>query len=86
MDLSKQKHARLLTSWGIAIVSALALGGLLFTKLQTPLDTGQQTIISSSTKVVVVVIPGFPLESVFLGILLGFALLHVIRRRADPQL
>lgn len=80
------KRARFLTAWSIALGSALALGSVIYQQLQAPLDTPQQTIITSSTKVVVVLISGFPFESILLGFFLGMVALLVIRRRVAHKL
>lgn len=44
-----------------------------------PLNAVQETIVTSTSQVVVVVIPGFPIESLAIGVLLGLALLVVGR-------
>jgi hypothetical protein len=59
---------------------ALTIGGFVLEQLQAK-NTIQQTITTSSTRVVVVVIPGFPLESIVLGCVLGMAILALLRRR-----
>jgi type III secretory pathway component EscV len=41
----------------------------------------QQTIVSSTTRVVVVVIPGFPAESIVLGFLAGIIVVLLVRQR-----
>ena len=41
----------------------------------------QQTTVTTSTHVVVVLIPGFPIESIVSGILLGIMVVLLIRRR-----
>lgn len=74
-------RAKLLSVFGIGLVSALALGDLASIHLQTPSDAAETTVVTGSTRVVVVLIPGFPVESVLIGLLLGLALLHVVRRR-----
>jgi hypothetical protein len=80
------KRAKFLASWSIALGSALAVGSVIYQQLQAPLDTSQQTIITSSTKVVVILIPGFPIESILLGLFLGTLALLVIRRRVGRKL
>ena len=40
-----------------------------------------QTVVTNTTRVVVVLIPGFPMESIILGILVGGISLALIRRR-----
>jgi len=45
-----------------------------------PTNTIQQTFTTSSTRVVIVVIPGFPVESILLGALLGVLILALLRR------
>ena len=53
-----------------------------------PGQTGlQQGVVTSSTRVVVVLIPGFPIESIGFGVLLGMiAILFRRRRRTVPKL
>jgi ABC-type enterobactin transport system permease subunit len=72
---------RALASWAVAIGGALAVGGTVYQKLSAPLTSDQQTVVTSTTRVVVVLIPGFPVESIALGALLGFMILMIIRRR-----
>jgi len=80
-EVSIFKLPKLLSVMGIVLVSALALSDLVYARLQIPLGTAQQTVVTASTRVVVVLIPGFPVESVLTGLLLGLVLLHVVRRR-----
>jgi len=80
------KRVRFLTAWCIALGSALAVGSVIYQQLQAPLDTSQQTIITSSTKVVVILIPGFTVESILLGFFLGMLALLVMRRRVGRKL
>jgi hypothetical protein len=80
------KRAGFLTAWSIALGSALAVGSVIYQQLQTPLDTSQQTITTSSTKFVVVPIPGFPFESILLGFFFGMLALLVIRRKVGLKL
>lgn len=75
------KYSTILTSWTMALVGALAIGGAIYQQLQAPLNTGQETVVSSTTRVVVILIPGFPIESFVLGGLLGLMVLIIIRRR-----
>ena len=66
------------TNVSSVVLAGCALFALLAGK---PLsNVAQQTITSSSTKVVVVVIPGFPFTSIALGLLVGITAI-VIRRR-----
>lgn len=67
--------------WLLTIAGGLALAVTAHQQLQVPLNEVQQTVTSSSTRVVVVVIPGFPIESILIGGLLGLTVLMVIRRR-----
>jgi hypothetical protein len=80
------KRARFLAGWSIALGSALAVGSVIYQQLQAPLDTSQQTIITSSTKFVVILIPGFPFESILLGLFVGMLALLVVRRRVGRKL
>jgi hypothetical protein len=74
-------RAKLLSIFGIGLISAFAVADLASAHLQAPLGAVDQTVVTESTRVVVVFIPGFPIESVLIGILLGLGLLHMIRKR-----
>jgi type III secretory pathway component EscV len=50
-------------------------------QMETPFNSAQQTIVSGTTKVVVVVIPGFPIESVIIGCSLGLLVIYAFRKR-----
>jgi hypothetical protein len=60
---------------------ALAAGGAMYQQLSVPLTSDQQTVVTSTTRVAVVLIPGFPVVSIALGSLLGFMILIVLHRR-----
>ena len=45
-------------------------------QMENPLTGAQQTVVSGTTRVVVVVIPGFPIESVLIGCSLGVLVLY----------
>ena len=60
--------------------TALTISGIMLAQMQTK-NLIQQTITTSSTRVVVVVIPRFPLESTVLGCVLGMMVLALLRRR-----
>ena len=62
-----------------ATLPCSAILALLADEAQT--GTQQQTLITSSTRVVVVLIPGFPLESILLGLIAGGVALFLMRRR-----
>jgi hypothetical protein len=70
------KYSEILT--GCAIVG-LGIAGVVSERLQGALNAVQETITSTS-QVVVVVIPGFPIESLATGALLGLVLLVAFRR------
>jgi predicted histidine transporter YuiF (NhaC family) len=74
------KYSKILTSCAIAIVGGLGIAGAVSEHLHEPLNAGQETIVTSTSQVVVVVIPGFPIESLAIGALLGFVLLVAVRR------
>ena len=59
---------------GIALIGTWMQGG-----------NAQQTVVTSTAGIVVIAIPGFPLESILLGILVGLLALAVIRRRRRLQ-
>lgn len=63
----------------------LAAGGPIYQQLSAPFTHDQQTVVTSTTRVVVVLIPGFPVESIALGSLLGFMILIVLRRRKQTS-
>jgi len=64
-------------NWAILLIpTIMALG-----TSRTSAAGTQQTIITSSTRVVVVVIPGFPAESILLGLLAGLGAVLLIRLR-----
>ena len=58
----------------MAASSVLALGTVGVT------GSTEQTIVDSTTRVVVVLIPGFPIESILLGLIVGIGAVLLIRR------
>jgi len=76
------KHSKVLASWALVMASASAVASTIYQQLNAPLTGVHETTVTSSTSVVVVVIPGFPVESLILGILLGLTILVVSRNRA----
>jgi hypothetical protein len=72
-------------SWVIAIVGALSVGLMIYQQAHSSLSSDQQTITSSTTSVVVVLIPGFTIESIILGVLVGIAAIAMLRRRSTHQ-
>lgn len=79
------KRAKLPRALGLTLASAVAVCVILYPRLLLPLETTQQTVVSGSTRVVVVLIPDFPIESVLMGVPLGFVLLHIVRRRTAGE-
>jgi type III secretory pathway component EscV len=61
----------------------LAIGSVIYQQLNPFSTAEQQTIVSGSTRVVVVLIPGFPIESIALGALVGVFMLYVLRSRRE---
>jgi len=59
----------------------LAADGTAYQKLSAPLTSDQQTLVTNTTQVVVVLIPGFPVEFIALGALLGFMILMIILKQ-----
>jgi hypothetical protein len=74
--LNELKYSKILTSSAIV---GLGFAGAVSERLRGALNAVQETITSTS-QVVVVVIPGFPIESLAIGALLGLLLLVVFRR------
>jgi len=77
------RNGRLLASWAIALAGASVIAGAVYPQLRAPLTTPEQVqtvITTGSTSVTVVVIPGFPLESLVVGSLLGLIILGIMRR------
>ena len=73
------KYSKILTSCAITMVGGLGVAGAVSERVLEPLNAVQETIVTSTSQVVVVVIPGFPIESLAIGVLLGLALLVVGR-------
>jgi type III secretory pathway component EscV len=71
-------HMRVAASSTVLVACALLA---LFTGNQLTAPQ-QQVVTSSSTRVVVVLIPGFPLVSIALGLLLGITAIIIRSRRA----
>jgi hypothetical protein len=71
------KTPRTLPNWAVLLVPTISA---LVDSRTSPVGT-QQTIVTSSTRVVVVVIPGFPAESMLLGFLVGLGVVLLIRLR-----
>jgi predicted histidine transporter YuiF (NhaC family) len=68
-------------SWVIATVEALAVGAMIYQQAHASLSSDQQTVTSGTTRVVVVLIPSFTIESMVLGALVGLVVLAILRRR-----
>ena len=69
----------------IAIAGALGVAATIYHQAHTSLISDQQTITSSTTSVVVVLIPGFPIESIVLGALVGIIALAILRGRRSTR-
>lgn len=72
-------------SWVIAIAGALGVAATIYHQAHISLISDQQTITSSTTSVVVVLIPGFPIESIVLGALVGIIALAILRGRRSTR-
>ncbi len=77
---SPSKHAKFFAVSGIILVSILAVSSVLYGQFLSQLASDQQTTVTSTTRVTVVVIPGFPVESILIGLLLGLLALYLIRK------
>ncbi len=75
------KFPKLLAASGITLLSIFAVSSVLYDQLLSQLASDQQTTVTNTTKVTVVVIPGFPVESILIGLLLGLLALYLIRKR-----
>ena len=59
----------------------VAMANVVSQQMGNPFNSAQQTVVSGTTKVVVVVIPGFPIESVLIDCSLGLLIFYAFRRR-----
>jgi hypothetical protein len=76
------EHRKRLYGLALSLAAGLALADAVYARFQGVLDTAQQTVITSTRSgIVVIFIPGFPLESILAGVSLGLGLILLLRRR-----
>jgi predicted benzoate:H+ symporter BenE len=64
----------------VAVLAGLALVTEVFHSPFAGAGEAQQATITSTRGIVVIAIPGFPVESILIGLLLGLAMLIMIHR------
>ncbi len=57
-----------------------AVAGIALIAMWTQGGKAQQTVVTTTAGIVVIAIPGFPLESILVGILVGLLALATLRR------